>query len=82
LTIAIDQPNRRYTNVSFWYKKSGGRWSLTSLQLVLEGATMKLLTKFNLILLVLFGTCGLIISQIAYAFSSRTPAEKFSRKQS
>lgn len=41
---------------------------MTSLQLVLEGATMKLLTKFNLILLVLFGTCGLIISQIAYAF--------------
>ena len=55
---------------------------MTRFQLVLEGATMKLLTKFNLILLVLFGTCGLIISQIAYAFSSRTPAEKFSRKQS
>lgn len=29
---------------------------------------MKLLTKFNLILLVLFGISGLIISQVAYAF--------------
>ncbi|MGC2112715.1 MAG: DUF3365 domain-containing protein [Candidatus Korobacteraceae bacterium] len=29
---------------------------------------MKLLTKFNLILLVLFGTGGLIISQVAYSF--------------
>ena len=29
---------------------------------------MKLLTKFNLILLVLFGTGGLIISQVAYTF--------------
>ncbi|MBZ5657146.1 MAG: DUF3365 domain-containing protein [Acidobacteriia bacterium] len=29
---------------------------------------MKLLTKFNLILLVLFGGCGLIISQVTYGF--------------
>lgn len=29
---------------------------------------MKLLTKFNLILIVLFGTCGLIIADIAYNF--------------
>src|SRR5260370_34179501 len=29
---------------------------------------MKLLTKFNLILLVLFGVGGLIISQVAHAF--------------
>jgi hypothetical protein len=29
---------------------------------------MKLLTKFNLLILVLFGTGGLIISQVAYTF--------------
>ncbi|HEX3470930.1 MAG TPA: DUF3365 domain-containing protein [Silvibacterium sp.] len=29
---------------------------------------MKLLTKFNLILLVIFGACGLLISQLAYNF--------------
>ena len=29
---------------------------------------MKLLTKFNLILIVLFGACGLIIAAVAYQF--------------
>ena len=29
---------------------------------------MKLLTKFNLILIVLFGTCGLVITDLAYNF--------------
>jgi methyl-accepting chemotaxis protein len=34
----------------------------------LRGSIMKLLTKFNLILLVLFGICGLIIAQVSYSF--------------
>jgi HAMP domain-containing protein len=41
---------------------------------------MKLLTKFNLLLLVLFGTGGLIISQVAYTFLIRNARREVLRE--